>query len=107
MLLKWARWLPYWIVAKLMTRTYSADGHGILKLGKDYKVTYFRLGEGEFLVYSNELYKKMQQKKQIKSDRKRQKQIDKINKTLDSNFSLKQELKEQFEYETKCESEDY
>ena len=90
-----------------MTRTYTSDGRGVLKLNKEYNITYFRLGEGEFLVYSNELYKKMQQKKQAKSDKKRQKQMNKINKTLDSNVSLKQELKEQFEYETKCESEDY
>lgn len=107
MLLKWARWLPYWIIAKLITKTYSSDGQGLLKLDKEYNVTYYRLGEGEFLVYSNDIYNKIREKKQEKSIKKMDKKIDKVNKILDSDYSLRQQMKEQFEYEIEQDKLDY
>lgn len=106
MLLKWARWLPYWIVVKLTKKTYSYDGRGTLKLNKDYKVTYYQLGEGEYLVFSDEVYNIYKQKRETKENIKRNKKLDKINKMMDSNCALKREIKEQFEFE-KANEEEY
>ena len=103
MLLKWARWLPYWVVVRLIRNTYSSDGGGVLKLNEDYNITYYRLGEGEFLVYSNEMYNKMKQKREEKRNEKLDKKLDKVNKIINSDFSLRRQLKEQFEWEKECE----
>lgn len=105
MLLKWARWLPYWVVVKLTKNTYSIDGHGILKLDVEYKIRYYQMGDGEFMVFSKENYDMLVAKRNEKSVKKQQKKIDKINKMLDSDCSLKNELKEQFEFEKENEEE--
>jgi len=105
MLLKWARWFPYWVVVKLSRGQYSSDGRGILKLDKDYPVTYYRLGEGEFLVFSQDIQNKFIERKREKRKEKDDKKFDKINKILDDDYSLKMKLKEQFEFERKNEDE--
>ena len=105
MIYKWVRWLPYWIVMKVLRGQYSADGQGVLKLSKDYLVSYYQVSEGEFVVYSQEIQDTFNARKKLKREKKTERKLDKINKLLNSDFKLKRELKEQFDYESQNENE--
>lgn len=97
MIYKYVRWLPYWLVMKILRNQYSSDGQGILKLSKDYPVTYYQVSGGEFVVYSQDIqdiFNKQQESKRIK---KMNKKMNKINKTLRGDYYLKKELAQQFE----------
>lgn len=96
MLLKWARWLPYWLVMWLMKNQSSADGQGVLKLSKDYLVSYYQVSEGEFVVYSQDIQNAFNERKESKRVKKMNEKLDKINKTLDSDITLKKQLEKQF-----------
>lgn len=99
MLLKWARWLPYWLVMRLMKNQSSADGQGVLKLSKDYLVSYYQVSEGEFVVYSQDIQDAFNERKESKRIKKMNEKLDKINKTLDSDITLKKQLEKQFDDE--------
>ena len=99
MIHKYIRWLPYWLVMKILRNQYSSDGQGILKLSKDYPVTYYQVSEGEFVVYSQDIQDNFNKLKESKRIKKMNKKMDKINKTLRGDFYLKKALEEQFEYD--------
>jgi len=99
MLLKWARWLPYWIVMKILRNQHSSNGQAILKLSKDYPVSYYQVSEGEFVVYSQDIQDVFNERKESKRIKKMNKKLDKINKTLRNDFSLRKELEKQFDDE--------
>lgn len=74
----------------------SADGQGVLKLSKDYLVSYYQVSEGEFVVYSQDIQNAFNERKESKRVKKMNEKLDKINKTLDSDITLKKQLEKQF-----------
>lgn len=99
MIIKWAKWLPYWVVMKFLRSSWSADGQGILKLSKEYPVTYYQMDEGEFVVYSQDIQDAFDKRQKSKREKKVNRKLNKINKTLRGDYCLKQKLVEQLEDE--------
>lgn len=97
MIHKYIRWLPYWLVMKLLRSQCSTDGQAVLKLSKDYLVSYYQVSEGEFVVYSKDIQDSFDKRKESKRIKKMNKKMNKINKTLRGDYYLKKELAQQFE----------
>jgi len=98
MLIKWVRWLPYWLVMKILRNQYGFNGYGTLKLNNaEYKICYFQVNQGEFVCFLKELQEIFDKRKKEKQDNKLDKKLDKLNEKLDKNYWLKEKLKKQFE----------
>ncbi len=103
MIYEWVRLLPYWIVMKVLRHQYSEDGRGVLRLSKDYPVSYYQVSEGEFVVYSQDIQDMHNKRKTAKRDEKTNHKLDKINKMLDRDVTLKRKLETQFDDENDIE----
>lgn len=100
MLEKWVKLLPYWLVMFLARKYGGADGIGMMKFGdNECGITYYELGPGEFVVYSQEQQDKYNERQKSNREKKRNKKLDNINEQLRGDYSLKKVLEEQFEYE--------
>jgi len=105
MIEKWAKLLPYWVLMWAVRKWSSYDGFGKLIIGNEYKIVYYQLSEGEFVVFSEEIQDKFDERKESKRVQKMDKKLDKINKQLSGDYHLKKELEEQFEFEKELEEE--
>lgn len=102
MIKKWVKILPYWIVMKLC-RSMNADWG----TGKERKIRYYQIDEGEFVVFSEELQEVFDKRRRERKEEKINKKLEKINKQLDKDYSLKSELRKQVEQEIEQEKEEY
>jgi len=103
MIRKWVKLLPYWLVMRLV-RSFNGS-YGNLEAGKTYKVRYFQVDEGEFVVFSEEIQKIFDKRRREKKKEKVNKKLEKINKILNKDYSLKEELKRQIKDEEQEENE--
>ena len=104
MLMKLARWLPYWLVMWINRNQYSADGQAHINFSSGkLLVTFYRMGEGEFVIFSQDIQNRYNELKELKREKKLDKKLDKINKQLSADYWLKKEVKEQFEREKENE----
>jgi len=94
MIRKFAKLLPYWVIMKCLKKF----GGSIGTFGKD-TCLYFRIDKGEFIIFDKDNYTRMSENAKKERETKLQKQMNKLNKKLDKNYSLKEELKKQFDYE--------
>ena len=103
MIRKFAKILPYfvviWLVKKFNADQIKTEGLGLCRG--------FRIDKGEWVLFSEQNYNRMREienkNKQTKLDKKKEK----IHKILDKDYSLKNALKEDFEYEEKRKREDF
>ena len=101
MLMKWARWLPYWVIMRILRNQYGFSGYGTLKLGdKEYPICYYQVHEGEFVCYLKDLQEIFDKRRKEKLDKKVDKKLAKLNKQLHNDYLLKERIKKQFEDET-------
>lgn len=101
MIKKWVKLLPYWLVMKLVR-----DFNGSYGTLNKYKVRYFQIDEGEFVVFSEELQEIFDKRKREKAKEKTNKKLERINKQLSKDYSLKEEFKRQIEGELEEEQEE-
>jgi len=99
MIYKWVRLLPYFVVMWVLRKQYSDDGQAVLKLDKDHLVSYYQVSEGEFVVYSQDIQNKFNEHRREKREEKVNRKLDKINKMISRDYTLKRKLENQFEDE--------
>jgi len=104
MIMKWVKILPYWIVMRFC-RTMSGD-YGILNAGKDYKVRYFQIDEGEFVCFSEDLQKIFDARRKEERQTKLDKKMEKIIRKTSQDYELDRELKKHYQYEIEREKEE-
>lgn len=100
--MKWAKWLPYWLVMRITRNQHSQDGQGTLKLSEEYLVTYYQMDEGEFVVYSQDIQNIFDERKESKRKQKMNKKLNKLHKTLNDDYMLRKQLKEDLADEELC-----
>ena len=105
MVKKWVKILPYWLVMKF-TRSMNANW-GTLNTGKEYKVRYHQIDEGEFVVFSEELQEIFDKRRREKKKEKTNKKKEKIEKILNKDSSLKDEIHKELDYEEERERENF
>jgi len=103
MIKKWAKILPYcvvmWFTKKFNGDQIKTEGLGICRG--------FRIDKGEWVLFSEQNYNRMKETENKNKQTKLDKKKEKIHKILDRDYSLKNALKEDFEYEEKRKREDF
>ena len=103
MIRKFAKILTYfivmWFTKKFNGDDIKTDGLGICRG--------FRIDKGEWVLFSEQNYNRMRERELKDKETKLDKQKAKIHKILDKDYSLKNALKEDFEYEDKRERKDF
>ena len=93
MIKKWVKLLPYWFVMKYVRN--MNGGFGTLTTGKEYKIRYFQIDEGEFVVFASHLQEVFDKRRREKMEEKRNLKLEKINKQFDKDYKLKDDVKKQ------------
>ncbi len=103
MIRKFAKILPYfiviWVVRKCNGEQIKVEGLGTCRG--------FRIDKGEWVLFSEQNYNRMRETELKNKETKLEKKKAKIQKMLDKDYSLKNALKEDFEYEDEREREDF
>lgn len=103
MLKKWAKILPYFIVIKLSKR-FSGEVIHTKELGE---CRSWRLDKGEWVLWSQQNYDRMRSRENANKETKLEIKKRKILKKLDKDFSLKEEIKKEFDYEEQQRKEEF
>ena len=103
MIRKFAKILPYFVVMWFVKK-FNGDQIKTEKLGI---CRGFRIDKGEWVLFSEQNYNRMRESENKNKQTKLDKKKEKIHKILDKDYSLKNALKEDFEYEEKREREDF
>lgn len=100
---KFAKILPYFVVmwfAKKLSGDYiKVENLGICRG--------FRIDKGEWVLFSEQNYNRMQETENKNQQTKLEKKKEKLYKILDKDYSLKRALQEDFKYEEEREREDF
>ena len=104
MIKRWVKLLPYWVVVWCL-RNIGAP-FGTFNKGQEYKVRYFQVDHGEFIVWSEEGFEVFHARMRAKNNNKVEKKLEKINNILSGDFELRKALEKQIQAEINMTNED-
>ena len=94
MIKKWVKLLPYWLVIKLIRN--DNQPFGTFKDGKEWKVRYIQVSEGEFVCFASDLQKIFDDRRREQRKQKLEIKKDKLMRKINKNWSLKEEMRKEF-----------
>ena len=104
MIKRWVKLLPYWVVVWCLR--YIGASFGTFNSGREYKVRFFQIDKGEFVVFSEEVFEGFQARMRAKNNNKVEKKLEKINNILSGDFELRKALEKQIQAEINMTNED-
>jgi len=104
MLKKWAKVLPYCFIM-WFTKKFGADMLKNTDFMKD-NLRGWRIDEGEWVVWNEDNYNRMSENRRKADKEKLSKKMEKINKMMDNDYSLKSEVRKEIEEEIEQEKEE-
>jgi hypothetical protein len=104
MIKKWAKILPYFVVM-WFTKKFGADMLKNTNFMKD-NLRGWRIDKGEWIVWNQDNYDRMTENQRKADKEKLSNKMQKINKMMSKDYSLKQEVRKEIEAEIEQEKED-